>query len=59
VSELLNTKKAAAYLGMRPSTLESWRSHGKGPPYIKMGPRMIRYRVYDLNNWLENSMVEK
>jgi hypothetical protein len=33
MSETLNTRKAAAFLGKKPATLRSWRLRGLGPPY--------------------------
>ncbi len=35
----LNTQEAAAYLGVKPCTLELWRSLKKGPSYRKLGRR--------------------
>lgn len=49
---VMNTESAAAYLDMRPGTLEIWRSTRRGPPYIKVG-RSVRYRRSDLDAWLE------
>ncbi len=42
----LNTEEAAAYLGIRPNTLEVWRTKKKGPKYSKIGSRVL----YDLND---------
>ena len=39
---LLNTREAANVLGVRPRTLEHWRSIGAGPAYSKIG-RAVRY----------------
>ena len=41
------TKDVAAWFGMSVITLEIWRSKGKGPPFTKLTPRMIRYRRGD------------
>jgi excisionase family DNA binding protein len=49
---LLRTAEAAAYLNLRPSTLEQWRWNGKGPLFVKMG-RAVRYRQSDLDAFLE------
>lgn len=57
MTNLLKTDEAAAYLGVRPTTLEHWRSYGKGPSHIKIGPRIIRYRLNDLDKWLEENVV--
>lgn len=51
--ELLDTRQAAARLGIQPNTLEMWRSAGRyGLPYLKVG-RVVRYRARDLDAWLD------
>ena len=45
--ELLTEIAAAALLGLRPATLCSWRSRGRGPGFLKIGPGTkpaIKYR---------------
>lgn len=37
----LNTREAAAYLGVRPNTLEIWRCKHRGPQYAKIGSRIV------------------
>jgi hypothetical protein len=37
----LNTHEAAAYLGVKPSTLEVWRCKHRGPGYAKLGSRIV------------------
>ena len=49
--ERLNNRQAAEYLGLKETTLNKWRCHGGGPPYIKLG-RLIRYRKADLDAFL-------
>ena len=56
-SQFLTTKRAAEYLGLRPNTLEAWRCRGGGPRYVKLG-RAVRYRVTDLNDWIESRTRE-
>ena len=51
---LLNEKEAARFLSMSYRTLQSLRSAGEGPPYLKLG-RSIRYRRSDLMSWIEKS----
>ena len=53
----LNTKEAAAYLGLRPNTLEIWRHHHKGPRYSKMGTRVL-YDPDDLEAFFAARAVE-
>ncbi|SHN66476.1 helix-turn-helix domain-containing protein [Desulfovibrio litoralis] len=50
----LSTDEAADYLGVRPNTLEVWRSKKKGPNYSKIGSRVL----YDLED-LEAYFVSK
>ena len=50
---LLTTKQVATWLGVSPQWVEIGRSRGYGPPYKKLGPKSIRYRVGDILNWLE------
>lgn len=49
---LLDTRQAAAYLDQKPPTLELWRQQRRGPRYIKMAYRSIRYRRADLDAFL-------
>jgi hypothetical protein len=45
---ILDTPDAAEYLSISPRTLEDWRWRGIGPPFYKLGRRIVRYRVEDL-----------
>lgn len=49
----LTTQEAAEALGVRPCTLEAWRSRGTGPRYVKLG-RAVRYRAADLDDYIES-----
>lgn len=46
--DLLDTKDAAALLGIEPRTLENWRWARKGPKPRKIGTRTVRYLRADL-----------
>lgn len=48
----LNPKEAASYLGLTESTLATYRCRGGGPFFLRAGNR-IRYRLADLNAWME------
>jgi predicted DNA-binding transcriptional regulator AlpA len=52
VDDLLNPKKAAAFLGVSERTLERLRTAGEGPKYIKFG-MTVRYDLTDLRAWVE------
>jgi hypothetical protein len=45
-----NTRWAAAYLNLAPSTLNKARVFGTGPAFFRLG-RAIRYRREDLDKW--------
>ncbi len=47
----LDARRAAAFLGLSPSTLAKWRVTGKGPSFVKLGSR-VAYRTSDLEDWL-------
>jgi predicted DNA-binding transcriptional regulator AlpA len=53
-AEYLDTKQAAAYLGLSHQFLEiaRHRRDGSGPHYLKL-PRAVRYRRDDLDAWME------
>ena len=38
------------------STMAHWRSEGRGPAFIKIGPKVV-YRGCDLNAWLGANTV--
>ena len=46
----LNTREAAAWLGLSPKTLERYRVSGEGPDFRKSGAR-VRYLLEDLEAW--------
>jgi len=48
---------AARFLSIPPATLESWRSRGKGPPFIKAGTA-VRYAFSALREWMETNTTE-
>ena len=51
--ELLDEKQAAELLTVSPGTLSVWRSTGRyNLPFVKVG-RMVRYRLSDLDAWLD------
>ena len=55
---LLTTEEAAKYLKMSKGTLEVWRcTKAHDLPYIKMGG-LIRYRLYDLVNFVDQYFKE-
>ncbi len=47
----LRTPGAAAYLGISPRTMESWRVRGGGPPFLKLGGTVL-YDIEDLERYV-------
>ena len=55
--QFIDTKGAAAYLNLKPSTLNCWRCRGEGPRFVKFG-KSVRYRQKDLDEWVESRLYE-
>jgi len=54
-SPYLDVLEAANYLGIARSTLDTYRSEGRGPTYRKHGWR-VKYKRSDLDQWSERRM---
>ena len=50
---LIDDTRAAELLGVAPKTLQNWRQAGTGPRWLKIGKRMVRYRLADLESFAE------
>lgn len=48
---LLTVEEAAARLKISKHTLNRWRVTGEGPPFVKYGPRPVRYSEAALDAW--------
>ena len=46
--------EAAHYLGISESSLAKWRCSGTGPPYMKLGERVVVYDQSQLDSWLQS-----
>jgi len=53
-TQLLNTAQAAQFLGLSKAFLERDRWAGAKIPFIKIGDRAVRYRVEDLDAFIES-----
>jgi predicted DNA-binding transcriptional regulator AlpA len=51
-AKLLSEREVAERWGISEVTLQDWRCRQKGPPFIRLGGRMIRYRELDIEIWL-------
>ncbi len=54
--QLFNTAQAADYLTVSKAFLERDRWAGAKVPFIKIGSRAVRYRVSDLDAYLESQV---
>lgn len=50
---LMDTEEAAAFLGLSVRALEARRHQGKGPPYVRISSRAVRYDPSALHEWIE------
>ena len=56
-TDLLTTEETAARLGIKPSTLNKWRSTKKYRlPYIKVGGR-VAYKICDVDEFCESRRI--
>jgi hypothetical protein len=53
---LLSTREAARFLGMSEAFLERDRWAGAQIPFIKVGSRAVRYRLPDLETFIESRL---
>tara|TARA_R110002124_G_scaffold287337_1_gene473371 strand:+ start:1876 stop:2121 length:246 start_codon:yes stop_codon:yes gene_type:complete len=56
LDDLLNNEQTSALLGIKPNTLEIWRTKSKGPVFIKLGDHRsspIRYQRSRVAAWIE------
>jgi len=53
---LLNETAAARFLGFTPRALQAWRMNGRGPQFVRISSRAVRYRHQDLVEWAENHL---
>jgi predicted DNA-binding transcriptional regulator AlpA len=48
--------EAAARLKISKHTLNRWRVTGEGPPFVKYGPRLVRYVEAVLDEWAQQRL---
>ena len=53
---ILNTTQAANYIGISKAFLERDRWAGARIPFIKVGSRAVRYRLSDLDTFLDSQV---
>jgi predicted DNA-binding transcriptional regulator AlpA len=46
-------------LGISEGALAQMRHRGTGPKFVKLGARSVRYRLSDVNAWLERNTFQQ
>jgi hypothetical protein len=54
----LRTPGASRYLSIPESTLTKMRVAGTGPAFVRYGNKSVRYRIADLEAWLETRVCK-
>ena len=57
-SRLIKQSEEASYLGLSEATLERDRWRGGDIPYIRVGPRAIRYDLEQLDEYIDRNTVK-
>ncbi len=50
-SNLLTAEQVAVMIGVSASCLRDWRMKGRGPHFVRLGYRCVRYRLEDIERW--------
>jgi len=49
---LISQREAARLLASSVATLRRWGRSGDGPPWVRLGERLVRYDMADLRRWV-------
>lgn len=52
IDRLLTPAEAGAMLGLKPSTLASYRKHGLPLPYVRLNAQCVRYKLSDVQAYI-------
>jgi transposase len=47
----MTTKEASAFIGVSKKTLENWRHQGRGPAFLKISHKLVKYQIDDIIQW--------
>lgn len=56
--KILSSKEVAELLGLTSAALTQMRYLGRGPNYVRLSNQRIRYRMSDVDAWLQSRRVE-
>ena len=54
ITVLLNEVEVAEIFGVKPITLRRWRWKNKGPSFVRIGPKSIRYSAEAVKQFVES-----
>lgn len=49
---LITDRAVAEIVGVSTRTLRFWRQHQKGPPFVRLSKKSVRYRRTDVDAWI-------
>jgi predicted DNA-binding transcriptional regulator AlpA len=52
-SDLIDEKELARRTTLSRTTLQTMRRKGGGPPWAKLGPHRVAYRLVDVERWIQ------
>jgi predicted DNA-binding transcriptional regulator AlpA len=52
-SDLIDEKELARITTLSRTTLQTMRRKGGGPPWAKLGPHRVAYRLSDVERWIQ------
>jgi len=55
--QILSRKALAEHLSVSDEALAQMATRGTGPKYVKISGRLVRYRMADVEAWLESNLV--
>lgn len=53
IEKLLDDRDVAEVLKVSPETPSDWRKSGLGPAYVRIGPRLVRYKRSDVQAFID------
>jgi len=55
-AKYMTRSEAARYIGVSEQALEQMATRGTGPKFAKLSTRTVRYRVCDVDEWIESKL---
>jgi len=56
-SQLLKEREVAEYLGVSVKSLRRWRFDRRGPNYVKVAGKLVRYPFLELQAWIGQQTI--